>query len=1049
MTTRIYLFLSFLLVTSTLIAQWQQTEGPEGGSTYAIERINGVLWAGTQGGLYQSWDEGLTWYRNESFEEEWSVTSIEIIDGEIFLAVAQANDGFYDFDLFLYRSTDGGLSWNVSQVNIFNGFVILDSVELFKMEDRLFFWFEHNLYRSDDDGQTWINLWSNFPSFITELGYDDTHMVATNATQIFISTDFGETWALLADVGTQADVLLEDDFLMIPNYDTMMISNDLGQTWSQHPLPTPYFYGELRRGNSGKLYALDRRLYVSENNGISWDTLNSTSFGNVYDFIEEDDGEYIMSSYTGIFTSSNQGENWFSSYEGIKASSIYDLYVAPSGEVFARTNLGNLRSPNGGIHWFPWEQPANYATSPQIIWSGDTAIIAAGNAVYRSTDQMLTYENITPPSVMSGADYLSMDGNKIHLVLGNENTIYVTSNHGATWESMTGPVNNQSPDYTHLEIVNGVFLLVDGSGEIYRSTNNGNTWSLVLEFSASGVTYHQLHQIGNRVLLADNNGWFYSTDEGLNWTEFTPTGIPILESFHDAPEPLDLLPIGNLLFAIHRFHGVYVSSDFGSTWETTNVGLGNLRSRSIATGAGIMYLGTTQGSVWKRGANFQETSGEIFEDLNGNGIKDTEDTPMTNIIVEASPLQSYASSNLDGNYTLYAEAFNDTIRAIPPSPYSTVTPPFYVANETSMSNDFGIYFTPDIDDLCLIATVLEPIRPGFESSLTLTVKNVGTTHLSPEVKLLLPEGIEMINATPIPNAVNNDTLIWQLDELPFFDCQNITLRVIASTDLTLGEEVSFVGLVLPDSQDQNIENNALELVEMVVGSFDPNDKKVTPSFLKPEELAMGERLTYTIRFQNTGTYYAENVRIVDTLSTDLDISSLEIIAASHEPMDWHIRNGRVLEFVFENILLPDASSDEAASHGFVKFGIRPETHLTLGDKIANTGYIYFDFNEAIVTNTAIAPISTVSSVVDIQIANTLMISPNPNQRKFRVDISKIQNGMGHLEIFHIDGRQVYSKTVWVERGGIVEQKFNEAAGQYLVRLTVNGERFLGKMIVLE
>ena len=49
-------------------------------------------------------------------------------------------------------------------------------------------------------------------------------------------------------------------------------------------------------------------------------------------------------------------------------------------------------------------------------------------------------------------------------------------------------------------------------------------------------------------------------------------------------------------------------------------------------------------------------------------------------------------------------------------------------------------------------------------------------------------------------------------------------------------------------------------------------------------------------------------------------------------------------------MLPDSNKSEMMSHGFVKFSIRPKANITTKDLITNTAGIYFDFNDAVITN---------------------------------------------------------------------------------------------------
>lgn len=82
-------------------------------------------------------------------------------------------------------------------------------------------------------------------------------------------------------------------------------------------------------------------------------------------------------------------------------------------------------------------------------------------------------------------------------------------------------------------------------------------------------------------------------------------------------------------------------------------------------------------------------------------------------------------------------------------------------------------------------------------------------------------------------------------------------------------------------------------------------------------------MTYTIRFQNTGNYQADFVRVTDTLSDKLDLTSLRVLATSHK-YALTVKNKNVLQFEFNPIYLPDSTTNEKESHGFIKFAIRPK-----------------------------------------------------------------------------------------------------------------------------
>jgi uncharacterized repeat protein (TIGR01451 family) len=133
-------------------------------------------------------------------------------------------------------------------------------------------------------------------------------------------------------------------------------------------------------------------------------------------------------------------------------------------------------------------------------------------------------------------------------------------------------------------------------------------------------------------------------------------------------------------------------------------------------------------------------------------------------------------------------------------------------------------------------------------------------------------------------------------------------------------------------------------------------------------------LYYTIRFENSGSSYAETVAITDILDEGLDLSSFRMINASHN-YTLEQENSE-LTWRFENIMLQPTSLDPEGAQGYVHFKVKPLPGFAIGDILENTASIYFDFNPAIVTNTFATTFVEELSTVDVAI-NNLKIYPNP------------------------------------------------------------------------
>ncbi len=163
-----------------------------------------------------------------------------------------------------------------------------------------------------------------------------------------------------------------------------------------------------------------------------------------------------------------------------------------------------------------------------------------------------------------------------------------------------------------------------------------------------------------------------------------------------------------------------------------------------------------------------------------------------------------------------------------------------------------------------------------------------------------------------------------------------------------------------DSLVLSLNSNRYEIIQC---SFDPNSISVLPEgYTENHFVLAGDTLQYIINFQNTGNFPAQNVILIDSLDwSKFDINSIEILASSHDYYEIVNEDGAV-QFVFENIQLADSTSNEEESHGYITFKLATLASLQEGEQISNTGYIQFDNNDLIVTNTVFHTIFECSSL---------------------------------------------------------------------------------------
>ena len=224
-----------------------------------------------------------------------------------------------------------------------------------------------------------------------------------------------------------------------------------------------------------------------------------------------------------------------------------------------------------------------------------------------------------------------------------------------------------------------------------------------------------------------------------------------------------------------------------------------------------------------------------------------------------------------------------------------------------------------------------------------------------------------------------------------------------------------------------------------VGSYDPNDKQGFPRGVTEEHfIPKGTEIEYLIRFQNTGTDTAFTVRILDTLSQYLDLTTLRPGGGSH-PYDFKMLGSGVAQFLFSNIMLPDSNTNQVASNGYVKFSIKPKADLPNNTAVENQAAIFFDFNAPVITNRTLHTLGEqfldVSTVV-FRPGLELDVYPNPVSAKATFFIQSATPTEGILQIFDVQGKMVRSQlfaanTFEVDASGLMP-------GFYLFRLTSDG-----------
>lgn len=404
-------------------------------------------------------------------------------------------------------------------------------------------------------------------------------------------------------------------------------------------------------------------------------------------------------------------------------------------------------------------------------------------------------------------------------------------------------------------------------------------------------------------------------------------------------------------------------------------------------------------------------AGKVFYDANGNGVEDAGDNPMQGVRIVVDPISRARYTNEAGLYFVSLESGTYTV-SVDPNDYFSVSTPvsgyqFTLGNtrNDTTGNDFGITPNTIYNDVTVSLTSGVG-RPGFATSHWINYQNVGTSVQSGTITYSHNPILTFDYSNPAPATQNANVLTWSFSNL--YPGQQemiyVALNIPPDTDL-LGDTLISAVNIVPVYRDTNLVDNKDTTNQIIVGSYDPNDKQVSPDDIK-SGVRPGQFLTYTVRFQNTGTDTAFKVVIRDTLDNFLDGAAFKTIAASH-PYYFELENNKYGIWTFDHILLPDSGIDEPSSHGFVKYAVQIKNNAPEGTRVKNSASIYFDFNDPVKTNTVESRVDFNIGIRERDLIETSLF-PNPTTGAVTLTLSKSIKDFD-VQILDISGKIVYSR----------------------------------------
>lgn len=522
-------------------AQWTSLHGPEGDLVWCVASSDSSLFAGTwEDGLYRRkyndthWESSSGWkqdFGNEIYDIAAKDTTIYIVTEEgVFRSTEDGESFTWDFtgsidepwsiliknenvyvtnDFGLYRLDDNGFSWVLVLGNI-------SANVLAQCGDNILVGTSgQGVLVSEDEGNTWLDVNSAFADAeILSLSTQDSIAFATTTDgEVFYSDDSGMNWTTVDDglpnIPPYAVTMFGPDVFVGFYGGGIYKSSDFGTTWMSvnYGMPNNYPYSFTSYGS--KLYAATKGgVFESDDSGENWMPFN-TGFSDANSDHVIAIGETILATpwRGGIYKYYGQSVDWLPVIEGMGATEIQGLIYSGESIIAATTN-GVFISENLGENWQQMNNGLENLNTHCVAVDGTNLFVGTEEGAFISFDNGL---NWSPTFTAITGSIANLLFNEAFVYVSSESGIFRSSDDGANWIQVSDIIPNSL-------ISNGTTLFAGMfGGGVKISSDNGDTWNNSSTGLANSYIYCLL-PIGSAVLAGTNGGVFRSYNNGESWT---------------------------------------------------------------------------------------------------------------------------------------------------------------------------------------------------------------------------------------------------------------------------------------------------------------------------------------------------------------------------------------------------------------------------------------------------------------------------------------------------------------------------------------------------
>ncbi|MBX7052587.1 MAG: T9SS type A sorting domain-containing protein [Flavobacteriales bacterium] len=365
----------------------------------------------------------------------------------------------------------------------------------------------------------------------------------------------------------------------------------------------------------------------------------------------------------------------------------------------------------------------------------------------------------------------------------------------------------------------------------------------------------------------------------------------------------------------------------------------------------------------------------IYADLNCDGIYNGNDAPVPYCPILTDDGTFLGMSNATGHYAIHLDGgFNGSITPEALFGFNASDSIYAPVNDTIITSDLGMCPQSFVNNLHLeVSEICEAVQ-GENFGYRVCVTNYGTQPDDVTLKFLPDLGdsvaiVDLDGAQPLANFY-----LWQITDL--LPMQRLCFELILrADDASALEEFSFImSTYYTDNgiQDNAPSDNSVIVDGMIMSSTEINAKTVDRTEIDFLEVEIFEslQLQYQISFGIHDADTLQDLIITDTLSSYLDLATLELESVSHD-YAFSI-DGNIISWTFHDLQFY-ADHETYQNSGLIRYSISTIPNPLVTDTIWNTAHYFADSLYSFSSNSTVTSFYLCPDSVEI-LGNTLLCS---------------------------------------------------------------------------